>query len=55
GVPPMLLGIPGDATYNNYREANLAFWRQTALPLVAKTAQALTNWLRPRFGSTLRL
>jgi HK97 family phage portal protein len=55
GVPPMLLGIPGDATYNNYREANLAFWRQTALPLVARTAQALTNWLRPRFGATLRL
>jgi HK97 family phage portal protein len=55
GVPPMLLGIPGDATYNNYREANLAFWRQTALPLVARTAQALTNWLQPRFGANLRL
>jgi HK97 family phage portal protein len=24
GVPPMLLGIPGDATYANYREANSA-------------------------------
>jgi HK97 family phage portal protein len=55
GVPPMLLGIPGDATYNNYKEANLAFWRQTALPLVARTAQALTNWLRPRFGAEFRL
>jgi HK97 family phage portal protein len=22
GVPPMLLGLPGDATYANYREAN---------------------------------
>lgn len=55
GVPPMLLGIPGDATYNNYREANLAMWRQTALPLVARTAQALTNWLGPRFGRGLRL
>jgi HK97 family phage portal protein len=55
GVPPLLLGIPGDATYNNYREANLAFWRQTALPLVARTAQALTNWLAPRFGSGLRI
>ena len=29
GVPPMLLGIPGDNTYSNYREANLSFWRQT--------------------------
>ncbi len=25
GVPPMLLGIPGDNTYANYREANRAF------------------------------
>ncbi|MBL4871512.1 MAG: phage portal protein, partial [Robiginitomaculum sp.] len=25
GVPPMLLGIPGDNTYANYKEANLAF------------------------------
>lgn len=45
GVPPMLLGIPGDATYANYREANRAFWRQTVLPLVRKTSSALSIWL----------
>jgi HK97 family phage portal protein len=55
GVPPMLLGIPGDNTYSNYREANSAFWRQTVLPLVSKTAMALTRWLAPRFGEGLRL
>jgi HK97 family phage portal protein len=55
GVPPMLLGIPGDNTYSNYREANLAFWRQTVLPLVARTSAALTRWLAPKFGSTLRI
>ncbi|MEY3842184.1 MAG: hypothetical protein RLZZ542_1294, partial [Pseudomonadota bacterium] len=38
GVPPQLLGIPGDATYANYREANAAFWRGTVVPLVRKTA-----------------
>ena len=27
GVPPMLLGLPGDSTYANYREANRALWR----------------------------
>jgi hypothetical protein len=27
GVPPQLLGIPGDATYANYKEAKVAFWR----------------------------
>lgn len=47
GVPPMLLGIPGDNTYTNYREANLAFWRQTVLPLVRKVAGALSGWLDP--------
>ena len=47
GVPPMLLGIPGDNTYSNYREANLAFWKQTILPLVKKTAAALTAWMQP--------
>lgn len=45
GVPPMLLGIPGDNTYSNYREANLAFWKQTVLPLAKKTAAALSNFL----------
>jgi HK97 family phage portal protein len=45
GVPPMLLGIPGDNTYSNYREANLAFCKQTVLPLVKKTAAALSNWI----------
>jgi HK97 family phage portal protein len=49
GVPPMLLGIPGDNTYANYREANLAFWRQTALPLAVKTARALETWLGDRW------
>jgi HK97 family phage portal protein len=33
GVPPMLLGIPGDSTYSNYSEAKLAFWTDTVLPL----------------------
>jgi phage portal protein BeeE len=51
----MLLGIPGDNTYSNYREANLSFWRQTVLPLVGRTASQLTRWLAPRFGDTLRL
>ena len=52
GVPPQLLGIPGDATYANYREANTAFWRATIAPLVRKTAGALTGWLGPRFAGT---
>jgi HK97 family phage portal protein len=49
GVPPQLLGIPGDATYSNYREANTAFWRQTVIPLARKAAGAMTGWLGGRF------
>ncbi|VAV95989.1 Gene Transfer Agent portal protein [hydrothermal vent metagenome] len=55
GVPPMLLGIPGDNTFANYAEANKTFWRQTVLPLVDKTSQSLNNWLSPAFGQNLSL
>lgn len=55
GVPPMLLGIPGDATYANYQEANRTFWRQTVLPLVNRTAKALSGWLSPAYGARLTL
>ena len=49
GVPPMLLGLPGDATYANYREANRALWRLTLLPLAAKLLGALAEGLAPWF------
>jgi HK97 family phage portal protein len=55
GVPPMLLGIPGDNTYANYQEANRAFYRLTVLPLVARTAKELSVWLGGVFGGGLRL
>jgi len=55
GVPPMLLGIPGDNTYANYTEANRAFWRETVLPLVARYCNAMTSWLAPRYGEDLRV
>lgn len=45
GVPPMLLGIPGDNTYSNYKEANNAFWRQSILPLINKLTGALCAFL----------
>jgi HK97 family phage portal protein len=51
GVPPMLLGIPGDNTYANYAEANRSFWRQSVLPLVGRTAKALSAWLAPAYAA----
>ncbi len=54
GVPPMLLGLPGDNTYANYAEANRMFWRSTILPLVQRTMGAMAHWLQPWFAETLR-
>jgi HK97 family phage portal protein len=45
GVPPMLMGLPGDNSYANYREANKALWRQAILPLVAKICAGLSQGL----------
>ena len=54
GVPPMLLGLPGDNTYANYREASRALWRLTLLPLASKLFAALREGLEPWFaGATL--
>lgn len=50
GVPPMLLGLPGDNTFANYAEANRGFWRQTVLPLAGRTAQSLAHWLEPAWA-----
>lgn len=47
GVPPMLLGLPGDSTYANYREANRSLWRLTILPLAAKMLTAVAQGLKP--------
>ena len=55
GVPPMLLGIPGDNTYANFQEANRVFWRQTVLPLAARVGASLAQWLSPQYGDSVRL
>jgi HK97 family phage portal protein len=53
GVPPMLLGIPGDNTYANFAEANRNFWRQTIVPLTLRVGEALTHFLAPYSGDGL--
>ncbi len=50
GVPPMVLGLPGDNTYSNYQEANRVFWRQTVIPLIARLQRSVGVWLAPAFG-----
>jgi HK97 family phage portal protein len=55
GVPPMLLGIPGDNTFSNYAEANRTFWCQTVIPMLGRVTEALSGFIGPAFGENLRL
>jgi HK97 family phage portal protein len=45
GVPPLLLGLPSDVTYANYREANRALWRQTVLPMADRILRGISEGL----------
>ena len=51
GVPPVLVGLPGDATYANAREAGRALYRQTILPMASRILASLggllSDWLGP--------
>jgi HK97 family phage portal protein len=53
GVPPMLLGIPGDNTYSNYREARLAFYDETVIPLAKLYADEMSRFLSEKFNGAL--
>ena len=54
GVPPQLIGIPGDNTYANYAEARLAFWEDTVIPLIDMIADDWNAWLADAEGINLR-
>lgn len=55
GVPPQILGIPGDATFANYEQASLSFWTETVLPKLAFILEAFNRWLTPLYGDDLFL
>jgi len=55
GVPPMLIGIQGDATYANYQEAHRAFYRLTVLPLATRVTAVLAHWLSGFSGELVEL
>lgn len=48
GVPPLLLGIPGENKFANYREGRLAFWESTVLFYLNYIRGELNNWLFKR-------
>ncbi|MFW2543520.1 phage portal protein [Primorskyibacter sp. 2E107] len=55
GVPPMLLGIPGEATFANYAEAHRAFYRLTVLPLATRVSASIGRWLSEFVGEAVSL
>ena len=55
GVPPQLLGIPGDNTYSNYQEANRVFFRATVLPFAQPHRGRAQRLARARVRRVLRL
>ncbi|MDE3237361.1 MAG: phage portal protein [Paracoccaceae bacterium] len=55
GVPPMLIGVPGDATYANYQEANRAFYRLTVLPMATRVTAAVGHWLSAYAGAQVTI
>jgi HK97 family phage portal protein len=55
GVPPMLVGVPGDATFANYREARFHLWEDTIIPLVEFLMAELNGWLASAFEENLSL
>jgi len=54
-VPPMLLGLPGDNTFANLREARVGFWEQWALTWLYNMQDELNAWLAPQFGDEYRV
>lgn len=53
--PTYLLGIPGDTTYSNYREARQAFYETLVMPMHAMFIGEFNVWLMPRWGDEFRL
>lgn len=44
GVPPMLLGVPGDNTYSNFQEASRGFFRNTVFYDANMIWSAIGSW-----------
>jgi HK97 family phage portal protein len=55
GVPPQLIGIPGDSTFANYEMAKLSFWTDTVIPLLCWYLSGFNRWLTPLYGKGLYL
>ncbi len=55
GVPPMLVGVTGDSTFANYKEARFHFWEDTVIPLAEYFVAELTVWLNKNIQSNITI
>lgn len=55
GIPPALLGIECDASFKSYKEARLAFWEDTVLPLADFIREEFSAWLSNCFQRKVAL
>ena len=55
GVPPLMLGLPGDNTFSNFTEANKAFYRGTVIPILGQWCRAVSWWIGPAFGQDIQI
>lgn len=49
-VPNQLFAGSQDKTYNNFKEAEAALWRNAIQPSLNALLEGLSNWLAPKFG-----
>lgn len=45
GIDPVLLGLPGDGTYSNKKEAYSGLFKLTVLPILKELKEELEHWL----------
>jgi HK97 family phage portal protein len=45
GVPPQLIGIPGDSTFANFEQARLFFWEDTIMWYLNLFRNEYNNWM----------
>ncbi len=53
GIPGMLVGVPGESTFANYKEARLHLWEDTILPTLDKVMAEINRWICPYYGDDI--
>ena len=55
GVPAVLVGLKEHATYNNTREARLAFYQDTVIPKAKQVVGDLNEWISEQYQDDVRI